>query len=302
MIKQKTFRPFIFLFFFCSCNPGGVQEKNQVNDSIPVSEDLRPSTFKFDLSHPQKKWALPPELTEISGNTWIDKEHLLVIEDINPDLYLLRLGNPAVIEKTIPFKEDKGKKFDVEDIAIANGIVYTLWSHGAVFKIKDWNAKPQVEKIETNFSKKNNTEGLCFDPVSQNLLIACKNESDVEDEKKSTRAVYEFDVKTDKVKEEPFLLIHKKDFTRFAGQKIEFFPSAIAVHPITHDIYILSTKDNKCMAQYSHNGELKAFQFIEKDLLQQPEGMCFAPNGTLFISTEGKHGEPAYVYQFGPAK
>src|SRR5205814_2369955 len=84
-----------------------------------------------------------------------------------------------------------------------------------------------------------------------------------------------------------------KKFEKFTNEKLLFFPSAIAVHPITHDIYILSTKDNKCMAQYSYNGELKSLQFFDKDLLPQPEGICFAPDGTMYISTEGRHGEQA---------
>ena len=43
------------------------------------------------------------------------------------------------------------------------------------------------------------------------------------------------------------MLIHKKDFKKETGEKLDFFPSAIAVHPVTHDVYILSTKDTKCM-------------------------------------------------------
>ena len=225
---------------------------------------------------------------------------MLVIEDLHPNLYLLRLDdNTVAIEKKIPFKEDKtDKKFDVEDVTIVNNTVYALWSHGAVFKVTDWLGKPASQEIKTFLSKENNTEGICYDPVSHNLLIACKNESDVDDEKKSTRAIYEYDVSGDTLKENPFMLIHKKDFKKETGEKLDFYPSAIAVHPVTHNIYILSTKDTKCMAVFSHDGKLISFEFIDKDLLLQPEGICFAPDGTLYISTEGKKGVPAYLCQY----
>ena len=100
------------------------------------------------------------------------------------------------------------------------------------------------------------------------------------------------------MEEQPFLVIHKNDFEKVAEQKIDFFPSAIAVHPVTHDIYLLSTRDTKCMAIYSHDGKFKMVQFIDKELMPQPEGICFSPEGQLFISSEGKKGEPGNLFEF----
>ena len=98
------------------------------------------------------------------------------------------------------------------------------------------------------------------------------------------------------------MTINKKDFKEVAGEKIDFFPSAIAVHPVTHDIYIISTKDTKCIAQFTHDGKLKAFDYLDKDMFLQPEGICFDPQGNLYISTEGKHGVPPYIYKFAANK
>ena len=95
-----------------------------------------------------------------------------------------------------------------------------------------------------------------------------------------------------------FLLIKKKDFLKKGYPVSDFFPSAIAVHPQTHDIYILSTRETKGMAVYTYGGVLKSFQFINKELMPQPEGICFSKNGDLFITTEGKHKEPARLLEF----
>ena len=298
-MTRKYFWLFLPIAIFYSCNSNS-QKKDKNNKSEYVRENNVPQSY--DLKHPQKKWALADELKEISGQAWIDKKHLLAIEDLHPTLYLLRLDSTATIEKTSTFKDSSDKKFDLEDITVVNGIAYALWSHGKIYKISGWQNNPEIQKFSTGLSKENNTEGLCYDPVSHDLLIACKNESDIEDEKKSTRSIFEFDLKADTLKTEPFLLIHKKDFEKFTNEKLLFFPSAIAVHPITHDIYILSTKDNKCMAQYSYNGELKSLQFFDKDLLPQPEGICFAPDGTVYISTEGRHGEQAAILEFSYSK
>ncbi|MEP6615287.1 MAG: SdiA-regulated domain-containing protein [Ginsengibacter sp.] len=305
-LKESIILMGLFAFSCTSNDANGKHSDTDTskNSGSQANETTSKKSFKYDLDHPQKKWKLIPDLLEISGNTMVDENHLLVIEDLRPDLYLLRLdADTAVVEKKVRFKDEKpGEKFDVEDVTLVNNTVYALWSHGAIFKINDWQGKPDVKEIKTFLKKENNTEGICYDPVTKNLLVTCKGASDVEDEKKSTRAVYEYDLSGDSLKSEPFMLIHKKDFKKASDEKVEFYPSAIAVHPITHDIYILGTKDSKGMAVFTHSGELISFNLIDKEVLPQPEGICFSPDGTLYISTEGKEGGAGYLCRYDFAK
>ena len=299
---------FVCLFFACNAN-NSTQKANSLIVDLPQKKpadsfriNATTAGYNYDLKNPNHTWKLPGQLVEVSGNTWIDKDHLILIEDLHPNLYLVKIEDKnATLEKTIPFAVEDKEKFDIEDVTYVNNTVYALWSHGVLFKISDWQTKPQVEQIKTFLSKENNTEGLCYDPVTQKLLVACKDASNVADEKKSTKAVYAFDMAVNKLNDQPFLLIHKKDFEKVADQKLDFNPSAIAIHPVTHDIYLLSTRDNKCMAVYSHDGTLKAFQFIDKELMPQPEGICFSPEGKLYISSEGKKGEPGNLFEFDPS-
>ncbi len=61
---------------------------------------------------------LPSELVEVSGNTWIDKDHLILIEDLHPNLYYVNFDNgKATLQKTIPFAETDKDKVDIEDRA-----------------------------------------------------------------------------------------------------------------------------------------------------------------------------------------
>ncbi len=269
--------------------------------NIIVYNDVNatPDKYPYDLKNPSRKWTLSKELEEISGLVWMGKEKLLAIEDIHPKLYLLKLEkNDISIEKSVFFLEKTGKKFDLEDVAVINNKVYALYSHGDIYKIENWQSKPAVKKYSTPLSKKNNTEGLCFDPITKNLLVACKNDSYVKDEKKSTRAIYEFDLNSHQLINDPFMLIHPSDFKKATDEKLDFYPSAVAVHPITHDIYILSTKENKCLARYDYKGKILSVQFIDKSQMPQPEGICFAPDGRLFISSEGTHGNKASIFEF----
>ncbi|HSU28765.1 MAG TPA: SdiA-regulated domain-containing protein [Chitinophagaceae bacterium] len=293
---KAIFLSFLLSLVLFSCK--SQSKKKNKKDPEPTPAVAVNAPVDYDLLHPLKKWTLPKELFEISGQSWIDENHLLAVEDFHPTLYLLRLDDNLQVEKTITFGDSSGKKFDLEDVAVIGPDAYALWSQGKVYKIANWNGKIAVTKYKTGLDKANNTEGLCFDPVGGNLLVACKNESDIADEKKSTRSIFEFDLKGDSLKTEPFLLIHTDELMKMSSEKLLFFPSAIAIHPITHDIYVLSTRDTKCMARYKHSGELISLQFFDKDLFPQPEGICFAPDGTMYVSSEGKHGEQAVIYSF----
>ncbi len=291
----------LFTFFSCATNTGSDKANPVIVDvSGKKADNATPGKeYTYVLKTPTHSWKLPGQLIEVSGNTWIDNDHLILIEDLHPLLYLVKIDDKnATLEKAIKFKDEDKEKFDIEDVTIVNDVVYALWSHGTLFKISDWRNKPEVEEIKTFLKKENNTEGLGYDPVTKKLLVACKDESGVSGEKKSTKAVYDFDMSNNTLSDEPFMLIHKGDFKELADEKLDFNPSAIAVHPVTHDIYLLSTKDNKCMAVYSHDGKLKAFQFIDKDLMPQPEGICFSPDGKLYISSEGKNGEAGNLFEF----
>ena len=296
---------FLFLFLWGCGNNKTINDKDPVVIDLPAKSSIDSSVkkgvsgFNYDLKKPTESWQLPSALVEVSGNTWVDKNHFILIEDLHPNLYLIKLDSKkALLEKEIPFQKNEKDKFDIEDVTLVDDVVYALWSHGVLFKISNWRSAPDVQKISTFLSKKNNAEGLCYDPVTKKLLIANKDDSGLKDEKKSTKAIYSFDMASQKLDTSPFLVIKEKNFETMVGNKIKFNPSAIAVHPETNDIYILSTRDTKCMAVFSRDGKLKSFQLIDEDLMPQPEGICFSPEGVLYISSEGKKGEPGNLFQF----
>jgi len=282
-----------------ACNEKKESKKEKEKEETQVSLQ----TTGYDFKNPIGKWSLSDSLGEISGIGLLKNNNILAIEDLHPVLYEIRLTDTAgIITKKTEFRKTDEEKFDFEDLAMIGDTVYALWSHGAVFKIINKKAGVKSERTKTWLKKDNNTEGLAYDPVTGNLLIACKEESGIEDAKKSDRAVFEFDTKGDSIEEKPFMLITKKEFENVAGEKIDFYPSAIGVHPVTHDIYIISTKDTKCIAQFSRDGKLKAFDYFDKDILPQPEGICFDASGDIYISTEARHGKPAFIYKFSSKK
>src|SRR6185312_14115898 len=73
--------------------------------------------FKYDLKNPTHIWKLPAQLVEVSGNTWIDDSHLILIEDLSANLYYVKIdAQSATLERTIPFADNGKEKFDIEDV------------------------------------------------------------------------------------------------------------------------------------------------------------------------------------------
>ncbi|MEO7463380.1 MAG: SdiA-regulated domain-containing protein [Ferruginibacter sp.] len=267
-----------------------VQHLNKLNKTVSVPG--------YNLSAPENTWQLPSGLYEISGITLIDSSHLLAIEDLHPTLYVIKLGKQAEIEKQIAFAKTDKEKFDIEDVALAGTTAYALWSHGAIFKIQNWNTSPVVMTYTTRLTKAENPEGLCYDVATNSLLVACKNNSGDPASKKTDRAVYSFNLTSDTLDRNPALIIYKKDLEALSGNKEEFFPSAISIHPVTHEIYVLSSRGSKSLAVFSPEGKIKSLTYLDPNMFKQPEGICFGKDGSLFISSEGKHEQPAMLYKF----
>lgn len=293
-MRNKLLSLLFSTFLYSSCNT--VESEQRPILKAEQSNEARATPYQ--LGKPNKVWVLPEKLLEISGVSWVDKDRLLVIEDSHPVLYLLRLDNDIAVEKEIRFAPQEAPKMDFEDLAVDGQTAYALWSDGTLYRIDGWQQTPDVKKWETDFSRKNDAEGLCIDPVSKNLLVALKNKSGVDNASKTTRAVYMFDRQKEKLQDKPFLLIEQEAIEKATGERLDFYPSAVAVHPLTNDVYLLSTRGTKALAQYSYEGKLKKVTLLDAGLMPQPEGLCFAPDGTMYISTEGKKKSPAKLLRF----
>ena len=170
-----------------------------------------------------------------------------------------------------------------------------------------------------SLSRKNDAEGLAFDAESEALFIACKGSPYLKKKDKALmkgkKAVYQFDLHTNKLLKKPAYLIDKvcvksanEDFqsTNFfsklfrgsdpQGSSGKFSPSGIAVHPKTKNIYIVSSSDNMLIAM-NRRGDIIGAVKLSQEVFRQPEGICFNPEGDLFISNE-KRKKRANILQF----
>ncbi len=241
--------------------------------------------YAFD--RPDTLFRLSNRLREISGLTVLDDQTLGAIQDEKGKLYLINL-HTGKIEDDSRF----GKDGDYEALARVSEQVFVLRNDGTLYEIKNWRAKKlKTTKHKTKLSAKYDTEGLAYDAAHARLLIACKEYAGKG--LKNRKAVYAFDLERDALLDEPVYLINR---AKVNEQASAFKPSALALHPITGEIYVLSSV-RKAMAVLNPEGELVAVWPLPGKRFRQPEGMAFLTNGDLFIASEG-NGKKAVLMRF----
>ncbi len=299
------------------------QERDSVfTDTLSLNENPRPATpvvdragtlpFTYDLDQPDAKFKLPGRLNEISGlGLSEDGAMLITVNDEQGKLFYLDKNTCMVVRE---FKFAKWS--DYEGVELVDGQVYVVNSSGTLYKVKHPGEKNQHTKTyNTSLHRANDVEGLAFDKAGHRLLIACKGKPGRGDELKGKRAIYSFNLDSKELSKEPLFVIDREEIKTWrhrektlARQVIgyldenladdAFAPSGIAIHPLSGEVYVLSSV-GKCLVVLDATGNILRFEPLNPDLHRQPEGICFDEDGTLFISDEAKGGR-AKVYRYIP--
>jgi hypothetical protein len=295
-MKQYLFFLILFLNIFThDYEP----EKDNTKEVVPIN---------YDLTRPDKRYILPPALREISGITEFDPATIGCIQDENGILFIYDLMKEK-ITKQLTFYENG----DYEGIARADKTVYVLRSDGMLFEINNYGSSNPVTKSYTTTIPFRDNEGLCFDQKTNNLLIAPKSDQGKESGNKDKRFIYSFDLNSKKLEEKPLFVFDLSVIKKFASENkikvplkkdkkgdknnepdIEFRTSAIAIHPFTNKIYLLSGME-KLLFVFDMEGEIEFIETLDKELFTQPEGITFLKNGDMLISNEGRNKNPTIL-------
>ncbi|MEQ6117932.1 SdiA-regulated domain-containing protein [Reichenbachiella sp. MALMAid0571] len=260
------------------------------------------SLHHYNLKEYKQKFFLPYALEEISGLSYVKHGVLACIQDEDGKLFLYDYINKE-ISLSLRFW-DSG---DYEGVEIMGDSAYVVNSKGylLIFNYEGKEGNLNTRKVNTPLGKKNDIEGLCYDKATNSLVMVCKGDSDIDKKKISGQALYQYNLDKHEFVKEPLFSVSKKDIKEFLEthkdnayeeKRINFHPSGIALHPIDGNYYIIAST-GKLMIVVSREGKIHASYPISPGILGQPEGICFAPNGDLFISSEGE-GDKGYILRF----
>lgn len=286
---MKMVYSFITLcLLFCSCD----------KELIPPYLGFEEEGFEmpFDLNNPDTILKLPKQLKEISGLTWGEENSVFAINDEKGNVYRVSLSDGSILDNF-----DFGKDDDYEGIARNGNIIYVVESNGNI-KVVNLGARDQVNDFDTYLSKRNDVEGLCFSEKDQSLLLACKGDMEEKDGKYK-KAIYKFRLATGQLDKKPYSVLRLKELDDKLNRKnltdntiidlsLEkrlslYGPSAIDIDPLTGNIYTLSNR-GKLLVVSTPQSQVLGIYFLGNRTYGQPEGLCFDPQGNLYISNEAR--------------
>ena len=284
-------------------------------DLAPAASDTAPSLAaapptgalqSYALAAPDLHVALPARLAEVSGVTALSDTEVACVQDEDGVVFVFDLARRRVTRQ-MPF----GPPGDYEDIARMGSRLFVLRSDGALFDIQGLAGTPPVKVRVLRLPTADN-EGLCLDERHRRLLIAPKSRLGKGRTFKDTRAVFAFDLERAALQPEPVIVLSVDALRAFAERQgrqapdrpqkgggkprpvLRFMPSALAVHPVTSEIFVVSAID-RVLATFDMTGGVTGYAALDPGLFRQPEGLTFLANGDLVITNEAAGGRPTLL-------
>ncbi|TGE14229.1 SdiA-regulated domain-containing protein [Hymenobacter elongatus] len=264
--------------------------------SATASAQSAPAALRsYDWQQPTATFTLPKELREVSGIAFLANQRVGCVEDQTGTIYIYNLATKRVESKLV-----FGKQGDYEDIVRLQSGWLVLRSDGTLFKHSDQGS---TTSYATGLTVANNPEGLAYDQQSGTVLVACKGSAGV-GQPDQKRALYRLDAKTFRAETKPAYVLDVAELIALdrrqgKGTTInKFAPSAVAIHPLSRHLFVLAASGN-ALVELDEQGTALSVQKLPRKLFPQPEGLTFAPNGDLYISSEmGDNGKSGMIQFF----
>lgn len=266
MFLKGNFCIGLVLLLAVSCTTKSSKNKYS---TVPGYDITKPTTIK-----------LRGELDEISG-LYFYKKDSSVFSIIDEAGYLYKI----FLRKKIDIQKWKfSKNGDYEDLSLVDSTFYVLKSNGDLTAFKFMSLDSiQEYKFKSPVTGKNEFEGMFYDSASQQMVLLCK---DCEADNKKSLSAYSFNVVTQTFTDSPYFVLDVERISENLGTgKMKFKPSGIAVHPITKQLYIISSV-NKALVVAEPDGKIKEAYQLDPVVFKQPEGITFTPWGDMLISNE----------------
>lgn len=234
----------------------------------------------YDLQKPDTVFTLARSLREISGLATASDSLLLAIQDEAGRVFTLSATTGQIVGES---RFASGG--DYEAVELVGESVWIVQSDGDLF-VRLHGSDKKAERVNTDMKAKHDVEGLAFHPDESVVLLAAKEHltkarervifslpADDPDKKTAIWATIKIDTVAAR------LDLDSRSSTRFK-------PSGLAVHPLTGHTYVVSSA-LQVLIVLDAQRRLAEVSRLDPDLLPQPEGIAFLPNGDMFIASEG---------------
>lgn len=258
-------------------------------ESFTVDDDYY---FPYNFDRLDRVVKLPDELEEISGLCeGYSPDEVFAVQDENGEIFRINTRNGSIVHQ-LRFDKDR----DYEGITRRDSQMYVLETDGDIhtFPYSEGMTETEATKFETDFSYRNDTEGICYDSITGTLLIVPKaQELNPQSEgEQQRRGIYTYDLGRGSMNAQPTYYIDELEVGQIVfntNREYVIKPSGVAVDPITGHIFVISSVGN-ILVVIDRDNQVKHVELLEKGTFRQPEGITFGSNGELYISSEGRGG------------
>lgn len=287
-----------FLFIALGMYP---VQKYLINQGKAKKETLKQEKIGmagYLVNAPSRSFSLPSYLDEISGLSLSSEDSLLIaIQDEKGLLFFIDKTTGEVVQR-VKF----GGSDDYEGVEMVGDRIYISNNKGDLYSYQlpgdSISPQDEAEKQKTFLNSSDDIEGLGYFAASNSLLLACKNARKKGAKK---RNIFSYDLTKQALDSAAFLTLHARVIADSLGREKSsphFSPSALAVHPLTGNIYILSSPASSIIVMNA-SGNILYAATLDRGIHRQPEGIVFDRDGTLYISNEAR-GTVAKVHVFNP--
>lgn len=296
---------------------GGLTNLRNPSQKDPIPKDGKREPKKFPEYHSNYNFlrsdrtlVLPDELSDIAGLSLSpDGRSLVALNYKDGDIHYINKWN-GDLEHSVRFK----RRGNYKGIEAVRNDVFIIKENGTVYHISELDSdKPKTKSFNTPLNVKFAIQGLTYHPIRNELLIACQG-NDGDEAFDDSKSIYVFDLDSKQLFRQPMFLIEDQDIFDYLNQyqppleegdelfykppkEKPFKPSAIAIHPRTDELFLISSY-NMMLIILSEEGKLLHAEKLDPFLLVEPEGMCFDMDGTLYISSKGSKGSTGKIHRF----
>lgn len=267
---------------------------------------------RYDLAgEPSWETKLPKDLDEISGLAFSGDGRLFAHGDQDATIWQLDARDGKVL-KTFTVASagnddpEMGKKpaksgplaGDFEDLQIVGDRFFLISSNGVLIEFKEGadGASVPYTAHPTGLGKVCEIEGLAAAAADHSLLVLCK----IPHEDRYRRQIVIFAWSLDRQAADTAPRI-RVDYDRLTGTgQRSFHGSAMAFAPDGGSL-VLIAGPQKSFAELGLDGSVLSSGGLDEKAHRQPEGIAFAPDGTLLVSDEGA-GKRATLSGYAPRR
>jgi uncharacterized protein YjiK len=245
--------------------------------------------------NPRWEVKLPGALREISGLAFSSDGRLFAQGDQEGTIWQLDPRDGTVLKRfrlaSTEHDPSMGKRpkpgrvtGDFEDMQIVGDRFFLISSTGMLLEFKEGaeGAAVPYQATDTGLGKSCEIEGLAYDESTRSLLLLCKAIYNPEWRREAVIAAWSLERK--KLDPTPRFRIPYRKLAKVT-RATAFHGSALAFAP-DHRSVVLIAGPQDVFAEISLEGEILGGGSLNPKRHEQPEGIAFAPDGTLLISDE----------------